>query len=80
MNTDTMGVYGNYYGYDRATYEAWVNAKPEADQHVIPGFLGEFWISGPKKAGGDRHPLEASGPVIIDDDVAEEYWNEIRQE
>ncbi len=37
-----------------------------------------FWISGPKKKGGDR--LYGSQPVEIDEDVREEYWTEIRGE
>jgi hypothetical protein len=37
----------------------------------------EFWISGPKKNGEDRHWAEP-GPVVVDDDVSEEYWSEIR--
>ena len=36
----------------------------------------EYWISGPKKNGQDRH-WAGSGPVEIDPDVAEEYWKEI---
>lgn len=36
----------------------------------------EYWISGPKRAGGDTlYP----GIVEIDEDVREEYWLEIRQ-
>jgi hypothetical protein len=35
-----------------------------------------FWISGPKKRGGDQ--LYGSGAVEIDADVREEYWTEIR--
>ncbi|HMP91015.1 MAG TPA: 1-deoxy-D-xylulose-5-phosphate synthase [Kiritimatiellia bacterium] len=37
----------------------------------------EFWISGPKKNGQDRLYGEAV-PVHIDEDVAEEYWRDIR--
>jgi hypothetical protein len=37
----------------------------------------EYWISGPKKNGEDRH-WAGSGPVEIDPDVAEEYWSTIR--
>ncbi len=37
-----------------------------------------YWISGPKKGGGDRHPC-GSGPIEIDEEVREEYWTEIRQ-
>jgi hypothetical protein len=35
----------------------------------------EYWISGCKKDGADRL---YSGAVEIDDDVAEEYWRDIR--
>ncbi|MEN6497892.1 MAG: hypothetical protein ABFD16_26640 [Thermoguttaceae bacterium] len=35
----------------------------------------EYWISGCKKDGSDRL---YSGSVEIDEDVAEEYWREIR--
>ena len=37
----------------------------------------EYWISGPKKNGQDRH-WAGGGPVAIDDDVIEEYWQTIR--
>jgi hypothetical protein len=36
----------------------------------------EYWISGPKKRGGDR--LYATGSVEVDEDVRDEYWTEIR--
>jgi hypothetical protein len=37
----------------------------------------EYWISGPKKNGQDRH-WAGSGQVEIDADVADEYWADIR--
>lgn len=37
----------------------------------------EFWISGPRKDGGDRLYGEPAA-IAIDDDVREEYWTEIR--
>lgn len=37
----------------------------------------EYWISGPRKNGQDRH-WAGSGSVEIDPDVAEEYWSQIR--
>jgi hypothetical protein len=37
----------------------------------------EFWISGPKREGGDGL-YGGSTPIEIDDDVREEYWREIR--
>tara|TARA_B100001179_G_C18497302_1_gene362681 strand:+ start:198 stop:482 length:285 start_codon:yes stop_codon:yes gene_type:complete len=38
-----------------------------------------FWISGPRKDGADRL-YGGSKPVEIDDDVASEYWRDIRGE
>ena len=37
----------------------------------------EYWISGCKKDGSDRLYNENS-PILIDEDVQEEYWKEIR--
>jgi len=37
----------------------------------------EYWISGCKKAGGDRLYGERV-PVLIDEDARIEYWTEIR--
>jgi len=39
----------------------------------------EYWISGCKRNGKDRH-WAGGGPVEIDDDVREEYWTEIRNQ
>lgn len=36
----------------------------------------QYWISGPKKAGGDR--LYGTPGVEIDEDVRVEYWTKIR--
>ena len=38
-----------------------------------------YWISGPKKNGQDRYPW-AGEKTQIDEDVREEYWNEIRNQ
>jgi hypothetical protein len=38
----------------------------------------DYWISGPKRDGGDA--LYGGGtPIEIDDDVREEYWRDIRR-
>jgi hypothetical protein len=38
----------------------------------------DYWISGPRRDGNDR--LYGGGlPVVIDEDVREEYWTEIRR-
>lgn len=36
----------------------------------------DYWISGPKRRGGDA--LYGSAPIDIDEDVREEYWRDIR--
>jgi len=38
----------------------------------------DYWISGPKRRGGDA--LYGSAPIEIDEDVREEYWRDIRRE
>jgi hypothetical protein len=38
----------------------------------------KFWISGPRKDGADRLSAGSAVPVQIDEDVAEEYWRDIR--
>jgi hypothetical protein len=38
----------------------------------------EYWVSGPKKNGKDRH-WAGGGAVAIDADVVDEYWREIRK-
>ena len=37
-----------------------------------------YWISGPKRNGGDAL-YGGNVPIEIDDDVREEYWREIRK-
>jgi len=37
-----------------------------------------FWISGPRKDGADRLYVQSAAPVEVDDDVADEYWTQIR--
>lgn len=46
--------------------------------YIESGIGHEYWVSGPKKRGGDR--LYGIGIVEIDDDVREEYWREIREQ
>jgi hypothetical protein len=38
----------------------------------------EYWVSGPKRDGTDRH-WAGGGIVQIDEDVADEYWRDIRE-
>lgn len=37
----------------------------------------EYWVSGPKKRGGDPHYAQRVA-ITIDEDVQEEYWTKIR--
>lgn len=39
----------------------------------------DYWISGPKRRGGDRMYGSAL-PVVIDEEVRVEYWREIRRQ
>jgi hypothetical protein len=38
----------------------------------------EYWVSGPKRNGEDRH-WTGGGEVRIDPEVVDEYWRDIRQ-
>jgi hypothetical protein len=37
-----------------------------------------FWIAKARKGGDDRLYKGAGDPPVIDDDVAEEYWRDVR--
>jgi hypothetical protein len=39
----------------------------------------DYWISGPKRNGGDTL-YRSNSPIEIDEDVREEYWREIRRQ
>ena len=39
----------------------------------------DYWISGPKRGGGDAL-YGGSTPIQIDEDVREEYWREVRRQ
>lgn len=56
------------------------NEYPEFKSNHYDIATGEqYWISGPKRRGGDRLYGERV-PVEIDEDVREEYWSEIRNQ
>jgi len=49
--------------------------------NYIDAETGEaYWISGPKKDGSDRFYWGKAAPVLIDEDVREEYWTSIRKQ
>ena len=39
----------------------------------------EYWISGPKRDGSDRLYAGKGTTVIVDEEVREEYWTQIRK-
>ena len=79
LPTGGKGIYGNYDGYNRAAWDNWINKPIEQSGCCIPGYLGEFWISGPKKNGMDHHHAEPQwNDTVIDEDVWDEYWHDIR--
>jgi hypothetical protein len=56
------------------------NERPEFKSNHYDTATGEqYWISGPKKRGGDRLYGERMA-VEVDDDVRVEYWTEIRNQ
>ena len=40
----------------------------------------DYWISGPKRRGGDALYGGSMMPIEIDEDVREEYWRDIRRQ
>ena len=41
--------------------------------HVDVQTGNEYWVSGVKHDGSNRHPAGGRGPIHVDEDVAEEY-------
>jgi hypothetical protein len=62
------------------TYQGHEFSKANGDKANFLCDTGEwYWISGPKKRGGDA--LYATNtPTEIDEDVREEYWVQIRNQ
>ncbi|MFP4003844.1 MAG: 1-deoxy-D-xylulose-5-phosphate synthase [Alphaproteobacteria bacterium] len=73
----TFSKTGKSISYGGRTFQSLKGSGFKANYYDIE--TGEeFWISGPRKDGNDRLYPESSQPVEIDDDIAEEYWREIR--
>lgn len=73
----TFNRTGKSLRYRGRTFQSLKGAASKANYFDVE--TGEhFWISGPRRDGADRlHPGSRS-PVHVDDDVAEEYWRDIR--
>ncbi len=62
--------------YDGKTFQSLKGSGFKANFYDVE--TGEdYWISGPHKDGGDRLYGERL-PIVVDDDVNEEYWTQIR--
>lgn len=64
-----------YYGGQ--TFQSLKGAGFKSNYYCVE--TGEdYWISGPKRRGGDAL-YGGSTPIEIDEDVREEYWRDIRR-
>jgi hypothetical protein len=72
----TYSKTGRTIYYDGKAFQS-LNGGYKANYFEITS--GEsYWISGPKKAGGDR--LYGTPGIEIDEDVGMEYWTTIRHQ
>lgn len=74
----TFSKTGRSLYYDGLTFRSLKGAGFKSNYYAVE--TGEdYWISGPKRRGGDS--LYGGGPPIkIDEDAREEYWCEIRRQ
>jgi hypothetical protein len=74
----TFSKTGRTLYYDGQTFQSLKGKGCKANYFCVE--TGEdYWISGPKRRGGDA--LYGGGtPVKIDKDVREAYWSEIRRQ
>jgi len=68
---------GKSLSYGGRTFQS-LKGRGFKANHVDVETGDQFWISGPRKDGRDRLYDGSTVPIEIDDDVAEEYWREIR--
>jgi len=74
----TFSKSGRTLYYDGQTFQSLKGAGFKSNYYCVE--TGEdYWISGPKRRGGDRMYGSAL-PVEIDEDVREEYWRDIRRQ
>ena len=74
----TFSQTGRTLYYRGKKFQSLKGAGPKSNFYDLDS--GEdYWISGPKRRGGDAlHPINI--PVEIDDDVREDYWRDIRRQ
>lgn len=74
----TYSKSGQSLSYKGRTFQKWSGGGPYKANYFDVETGEDFWISGPRKDGNDRLYPESSMPVEIDQDIAEEYWRDIR--
>ena len=74
----TFSKTGRTLYYGGQTFQSLKGAGFKSNYYCVE--TGEdFWISGPKRRGGDAL-YGGSLPIEIDEDVREEYWRDIRRQ
>jgi len=74
----TFSKTGSTIYYRGQTFQSLKGAGFKANYFCVE--TGEdYWISGPKRRGGDTL-YRSNVPIEIDADVREEYWTNIRQQ
>ena len=74
----TFSKTGRTFYYRGQTFQSLKGAGFKSNYYCVE--TGEdYWISGPKRRGGDAL-YGGSTPIEIDDDVREEYWRDIRRQ
>jgi hypothetical protein len=74
----TLSKTGRTLYYRGQTFQSLKGAGFKSNYYCVE--TGEdYWISGPKRRGGDAL-YGGSIPIEIDDDVRDEYWRDIRRQ
>jgi hypothetical protein len=74
----TFSKTGRTLYYRGQTFQSLKGAGFKSNYYCVE--TGEnYWISGPKRRGGDAL-YGGSTPIEIDEDVREEYWSDIRRQ
>jgi len=74
----TFSKTGRTLYYDGQTFQSLKGAGFKSNYYCVETG-DDYWISGPKRRGGDAL-YGGSTPIEIDEDVREEYWRDIRRQ
>jgi hypothetical protein len=67
-----------YFYYRGRTFQSLKGAGFKSNYYCVETDE-DYWISGPKRGGGDAL-YGGSTPIVIDDEVRDEYWRDIRRQ